>query len=396
MSILVLNAGSSTLKFALFGDDAGEEIAGGGVDWQGGRSSAKLALRLPEVGEKQLEGEVEDYSGAVTWILESLAEALAGDPVKKVGHRVVHGGAEFRRTTLIDEQVKRALERISSLVPLHNPPALRTIEAAREALPGVAHVAVFDTAFFSGFPERAFVYPVPYEWYEQYGVRRFGFHGISHAYCSERAAEMLGRREHNRSLRLVICHLGNGCSATAVRGEVPLATTMGFTPLEGLMMGSRSGSIDPGILIYLLQTRGFDAKQLEDSLNRRSGLAGVSGVSSDFRRVEQAAGTGDERAGLAIGMFTDRIRSAIGSLAVSLGGVDALVFTAGIGENSPSVRRLVCEGLQCLGLHLDGDANKSCRPDCDIAARRSAGRILLIHTREEQWIARAVRGQHRR
>ena len=231
------------------------------------------------------------------------------------------------------------------------------------------------------------IYPVPYEWYEQYGIRRFGFHGISHAYCAGRAAELLDRK-HDDSLRLIVCHLGNGCSATAVSGGRPLATTMGFTPLDGLMMGTRSGSIDPGILTYLLQHEGFDADRLEEDLNRRSGLLSVSGVSSDLRDIERAADAGNARARLAIEMFTDRIRSTIGSFAVLPGGVDALVFTAGIGEHSPGIRSDVCEGLQSLGLHLDAVRNRSALADCDIATSQSPGRILLIHTREEQMIAR--------
>jgi acetate kinase len=385
MSILVLNAGSSTLKFALFDAGARDELAGGSADWRCDGSPAVLSRPAP--GAAPLDRtDVMDYAGAVGWILESIPD----DTIRVVGHRVVHGGTEFRQSMVIDEQIQRSLEQASRLAPLHNPPALETIAAARSALPDVPHVAVFDTAYFADLPPPAFLYPVPYEWYEQYGIRRFGFHGISHAYCAGRAAEMLGRAE-DASLRLVIGHLGSGCSATAVRGDHAVATTMGFTPLEGLMMGARSGSIDPGILLYLLREQGFEADRLEESLNRRSGLLGVSGISSDFRDVERAATEGNERARLAIDMFAGRVRSAIGSLAVSLGGVDALVFTAGIGEHSATLRSQVCAGLECLDLHLDVDRNERCSADCDVATPQSAGRILVIHTREEQRIAQDAR-----
>ena len=385
MSILVLNAGSSILKFAIFDDAANSELAGGVVEWPDSGKTAKLTFRSPNADDRRITKDDDD----VGWILRTLSENGLDEPIRAVGHRVVHGGTDFVQPTLIDKRVSRSLERISDLAPLHNPPALATIKAASTTLPDAAQVAVFDTAFFADLPPRAFLYPVPYEWYAQYGIRRFGFHGISHAYCAGRAAELLGRKGDG-SLRLVMCHLGNGCSATAVQGGRPVATTMGFTPMEGLMMGTRCGSIDPGILINLLQQHGFDVDRLEASLNGRSGLLGISGVSSDFRQVEQAAGSNNQRAQLAIEMFSDRVRSTIGSLAVTLGGVDGLVFTAGIGEYSVAMRTHVCSGLQCLGLHLDENKNQSRSADADIATTQSPGRILLIRTCEERMIAQEV------
>lgn len=387
MSILVLNAGSSTLKFVLFDNKAQDELASGSVDWRGADDTATLFFRRQTAKEEQFNAEIADYGDAVGWILKLLTENHFNEPIQMVGHRVVYGGTEFRQTSIVDQQIIQSLERISQLAPLHNPPALKTIETTRKALPTTTQVLVFDTAFFTDLPARSFIYPLPYEWHDQFGIRRFGFHGISHSYCTLRAAELLGR-QNDDSLRLVICHLGNGCSATAVRGKRPVATTMGFTPLEGLMMGTRSGSIDPGILLYLLQQQNFTAEQLNESLNRHSGLLGVSGISSDFRQVEQVAHAGDQRASLAIEMFADRVRSTIGSLAVSLGGIDGLIFTAGIGENSSSLRSLVCDGLGCLGLHLDKDKNESHQTDYDIATDQSTGRILMIRTREELMIAR--------
>lgn len=395
MSILVLNAGSSTLKFALFDNAANQEIAAGMVDWQGHRGSASLRWNGPGRTEQSTAVRVADCGQAARLILETLRNDGGEDPpdpIKHVGYRVVHGGTEFTRATVIDEQVDRALHRISDLAPLHNPPALATIAAMRTALPDAVHVAVFDTAFFAHLPQAALLYPVPYRWFEEFGIRRFGFHGISHAYCAGRAEELLGR-QNDRNLRVVVCHLGNGCSAAAIQGGQPLATSMGFTPLEGLMMGTRSGSIDPSILLYLLQQKGLSAKELEASLNRESGLLGVSGVSSDFREVEAAAEAGQARAALAIQMFADRVRSMIGAYAVTLGGIDALVFTAGIGQHSAILRRRVCEGLSCLGLHLEASRNAAAAIDSDISADHSTGRILVIGTREEQRIAQQIQTQ---
>lgn len=389
MSILVLNAGSSTLKYALLDDAAKTELVGGVVDWHGGDSTATLHFRTPGCEDSHTLVECSDYRGAVYEILHSLTANGIDKKISIVGHRIVHGGPVFNQPTLIDNRVCEELEQISTLAPLHNPPALAAVEAARKVFPDAAHIAVFDTAFYSGLPMHEVLYPLPYQWFEKYGIRRYGFHGISHAYCAARAAEILGRQE-DLSLRLVICHLGNGCSATAVRGEQPVATTMGFTPLDGLMMGTRSGSIDPGILLHLMQQHGMNGEHLDESLNRQSGLLGISGVSSDFREVEQSANAGHKRASLAIEMFASRIRSTIGAFTVTLGGIDALIFTAGIGEHSTTLRSRVCNGLQCLNLLLDEDKNRENDADSDIAQMDSAVRILLIRTREEQSIARAA------
>lgn len=387
MNILSINSGSSTLKFALFDSQANRELAGGLVDWRGGGETATLSFHSPRTSDQQSSAKVADCGEAIAWALGSLAENGCDDPIGIVGHRVVHGGTEFNQPTPIDDQVIQVLQGISHLAPLHNPPALAAIAAMRRALPEAAQFAVFDTAFFAKLPRRATIYPIPYRWFEEFGIRRFGFHGISHQYCSTRAAGLLGRQE-DADLRLVICHLGSGCSATAVRGGQPIGTTMGFTPMDGLMMGTRSGSIDPGILLHLIQQRRFSADQLDESLNQYSGLLGVSGVSSDFREVESAAESGNQRAQLAIDLFADQIRASIGALAVALGGIDALVFTAGIGEHSTTLRSRVCDGLQCLGLLLDERKNQSARADTDIAQHDSSGRLLVIRTREEQMIAR--------
>ncbi len=298
-------------------------------------------------GELRCRVDVPDDYAAASCAIERLAEMAFADPerftaIEVVGHRVVHGGSEFPDSVLIDHGVKEDMARLAELAPLHNPPALAAICAAEAALPDAAQVAVFDTAFYAHLPPKAYIYPVPYEWHVNWGVRRFGFHGISHQYCARRAADMLGR--DLAQLRIVSCHLGGGCSATAVRGGVAIATTMGFTPMEGLMMGTRAGSVDPGILIYLLRSHGLTADEIDDALNCRSGLLGVSGVSADLAKVADSAEQGNHRARLAFDMFADRVRSAIGSLAVAMGGVDVLIFTDRVGENSAILRAAACEG----------------------------------------------------
>lgn len=385
MSILVINAGSSTLKLALFDAAAETPRATGLIDWNYQPGTAELVVTTLAGTPQRQPLDASDRHAAVAAALHALTGE--GPPVRAVGHRVVHGGAVFRESVRIDPAVKADLARLVELAPLHNPPALEGIEAAEAALPRVPHVAVFDTAFFARLPPRAIVYPVPYAWYTDWGVRRFGFHGISHAYCAGRAAELLGPAAR----RLIVCHLGNGCSATAVRDGAAVATTMGYTPLEGLMMGSRSGSVDPGILLHVQRRHGLSAEQLDEALNRASGLLGVSGVASDFRQVELAAEQGHERARLALDLYADRVRAAIGALAVTLGGVEGLVFAAGVGENSANLRAAVGAGLECLGLQLDPARNRACRPDADIAADGSPGRILVIHTREDVLIARETR-----
>jgi acetate kinase len=401
MSILVFNAGSSSLKFGLFSDPACALLASGSIDWAGGdRHHALLAWRTSEeMAAQSRTVDVPDDAAAVRTAMEALAEAHPDgahtlSAIQVVGHRVVHGGAEFPESVLIDDAVKQSIARWSELAPLHNPPALATICAAEAALPQARQVAVFDTAFFAHLPPRAHVYPLPYAWYADWGVRRFGFHGISHRYCAARAAEIL--RRDPAGLRIVNCHLGGGCSAAAIQGGAAVAMTMGFTPLDGLMMGTRPGSLDPGILIHVQRRHGLNADDLDAALNHGSGLWGVSGLSPDFSELERAAQQGHCRSRLAVEMFADRVRAAVGALAVSMGGVDVLAFTDRVGENSPTLRALACQGLECLGLRLDSARNAANRPDSDIAKADSPARILVIHTREELMIAREAQKTGRR
>lgn len=385
MSILVINAGSSTLKFGLFDAAVRQTLATGLIDWRGDPRQAELVLRPRDGAPLNERVSVANHRTATIHAVNKLTN-LGPNPIILVGHRVVHGGTRFQEPVRIDVKVKATIAKLAELAPLHNPPALEAIEAAESALPRVPHIAVFDTSFFATLEPRAYVYPTPYAWFTDWGIRRFGFHGISHAYCTGRAAELLGRSPSE--LRLIVCHLGNGCSISAVRAGRAVQTSMGFTPLEGLMMGTRSGSLDPGILLHLQRRQHLSADQLDHALNHHSGLLGVSGVSSDYRQVKAAADQGNERARLALAIFADRIRATIGAYAVTMGGVDAVVFTAGIGEHAADLRAAICEGLQILGLRIDANRNAACSPDADIACPDSPGRILVIRTQEELMIAR--------
>jgi acetate kinase len=300
-----------------------------------------------------------------------------------VGHRIVHGGQEYSEATVVTPEVKAAIKQLTALAPEHNPVNLEGIEAIEQILGQVPQVAVFDTAFHSQLPLAAAVYPGPYEWFEK-GIRRYGFHGISHQYVASRAAQLLGK--DLKSLRLITCHLGNGCSLAAVRNGICVDTTMGYTPLEGLMMGTRSGSVDPGILIQLMR-EGYDAETLNDTLNKQSGLKGLSGISGDMRQIKKAIEEGNSRAQLAFDVYVHRLRSHIGAMLPSLGGLDALVFTGGVGENSALVRSAAVEAFEFLGVKLDEQKNQASPADTDIAVTDSAIRVLVVHTQEDWAIA---------
>ncbi len=329
-------------------------------------------------------------SQLIARMLETLwsgtTRAIEGvEEIDVVGHRVVHGGRKYRQSTPIDAAVKAEISRLSSLAPAHNPINLEGIETVEKLLPGVPQIAVFDTAFHSGLPDAAAIYPGPYEWIAG-DIRRYGFHGISHQYCAGRAAQILGK--DLASLRLITCHLGNGCSLAAIRNGQSVDTTMGFTPLEGLMMGTRSGSIDPGILTYLMRENGTTADKLDHILNRESGLKGISGLSGDMREIAAGMKQGNARAQLAFDIYIHRLRFHIGAMLPALGGLDALVFTAGIGENSPPVRAATSEAFAFMGLQINADKNQNKPLDEDISKPESTVRVLVIHTQEDWAIAR--------
>ncbi|MEG4245171.1 acetate kinase [Microcoleus sp. MON2_D6] len=396
MKILVLNAGSSSQKSCLYElndvlpDRPLEPLWEAQIDWTHQQGIAELKVKTAKGDRLEEEFASESRQDAISRMLESLWKGKTQtindlNEIDIVGHRVVHGGQDYQQSTLISPDVKQAIARLSVFAPVHNPVNLEGIEAIEKILPNVPQVAVFDTAFHAQLPPAAFVYPGPYEWLEN-GIRRYGFHGISHQYCARRAADILGR--DLADLRLISCHLGNGCSLAAIRGGWSVDTTMGFTPLEGLMMGSRSGSIDPGILIHLLKQSDFTAEKLDGILNRNSGLKGISGVSSDLRQIGDAIAQGNQRAQLALDIYIHRLRAGIGAMLASLGGLDALIFTAGVGENSALVRAAACEAFGFIGLKLDGDKNQQSPIDQDIAAVDSAVKILVIHTQEDWEIAR--------
>jgi acetate kinase len=390
MNILLLNAGSSSLKGTLMESANSRVVARGQGDWAG--SVTRYQYTGPDGTERSEEVTWKGHAEAVhRFVFDLMHEepiALADrSALAAVGHRVVHGG-QFTSSVLITPEIRSRISALAELAPLHNPPSLATLAAAEAELPDVPHIAVFDTAFHATLLPEARTYPVPGSWTRDWGIRRFGFHGLSHAYCARRAAEMLGSL--GDELRLVICHLGHGCSASAVRGGRCVDTTMGFTPLEGLMMATRSGTIDPSIVLHVQQHHGLTAEQVESALNRESGLLGVSGLSGDMRQVLAAAKEEHEQARLALGIYAHRVRQAIGALAVTMGGIDALVFTAGVGEHAGEVRAAVCARLECLGLELDAEANATCRPDADVAQRGSRGRILVISTREDVTMLREV------
>jgi acetate kinase len=388
MKILVLNGGSSSFKSSLFdvtgseGSAAPNPLWEARVDWEHHEGTAEIQIKAA--------GATTTRSIPVKSPLDSLdplMEMLPGrGEIHVAGHRVVHGGRAFRESTRITPEVRAGIAQMASFAPEHNRLELEAIECMERILgPDAVQVAVFDTAFHATLPKPAYVYPGPYEWLDQ-GIRRYGFHGISHQYTSRRAADILGK--NLASLRMITCHLGNGCSLAAIRDGASIDTTMGFTPLEGLMMGTRSGTIDPGIIIHLVRHLGLSAEALDRVLNKESGLRGVSGVSGDMRAVMAAIDRGDARAQLAFDVYVHRLRAEIGAMLASLGGLDALVFTAGVGENSPQVRAKAVEDFAFMGVKLDAAKNAQSPPDADIAAPDSAVRVLVVHTQEEWEIAR--------
>jgi acetate kinase len=387
--ILVCNAGSSSLKFSFF--DAEDEVllADGGIDWI--KKPTRLVFRRADQPEIREELKLEKHTDAVARIFDDLQAGPSPvlhsvEELRAVGHRVVHGGERYTSAVLITAEVKRAIEELTELAPLHNPASLDGINAVEQVLPEIPQVAAFDTAFHATLSEAARTYPLPQKWTREWRIRRYGFHGLSHSYCASQAAKMIGRRD----LRLVIAHLGNGASVSAVRDGVCVDTSMGFTPLEGLMMGTRSGSVDPGVLIYLLRHKGLRVDALDKVLNYESGLLGISGISSDLRQIlSDLPHNPDAR--LAVDVYVHRIVKTIGAMAATLGGIDALVFTAGVGEGSPEIRKRVCEKLKHLNLEPDQAANENCKPDADISMPASPARILVIATREDLTIMRETR-----
>ena len=389
MIVLVVNCGSSSLKYQLVNMDNEEVMAKGLVE----------KITLPDAQlthkwngrKKEIVQPIPDHKVAVKLVLDLLTDPEAGviksmKEIDAVGHRVVHGGEEFASSTLITDEVMKALERCSAFAPLHNPPNIIGIKACRAIMPEVPQVGVFDTSFHQTMPPEAYMYGLPYELYKEDGIRRYGFHGTSHRYVADWIAEVMGVKKED--LRIISCHLGNGSSLAAIKGGRSIDTTMGFTPLAGMLMGTRCGDIDPAIVCTVMDKHHLSAQEMDTLMNKKSGVLGISGVSSDFRDLGEAAAAGNERARLALDMFHYQVRKLIGALAAAMGGVDVITFTAGVGENGIEDRAAICEGLEYLGAELDAERNNVRGKDALISTDDSACKVYVIPTNEEIMIAR--------
>jgi len=389
VKILVINSGSSSIKFRLFESSTGETLAGGLLE-RIGLAEGRMEYRRGTDGKITTERPIPNHQAGISMVLASLTDPVSGalgslSEIQAVGHRIVHGGERFTQPVEITNEVISEIEQNSFMAPLHNPANLLGIRAAMEMLEGVRNVAVFDTSFHQTMPPVAYVYPLTWELYKEKGFRRYGFHGTSHQYVAERTAAMLGRPLSE--LNTIVCHLGNGSSITAVKQGRSIDTSLGYGTVCGVMMGTRSGDVDPAILIELMENHGMSASEVKDLVYKKSGLLGISGVSSDMRDVERAAESGDERAALALDLFADKVRKYIGAYAVTLGSVDAIAFTAGVGENGWKMREMICRGLGVLGAELDPEANNCRGQEKIVSSPDSRVKLLVVPTNEELMIA---------
>ena len=390
MKVLVINCGSSSLKYQVL-DMTNEELICEGLVERIGMEGSVISHTKTGMDKFVLEAPMKDHKDAIGHVIDALKDEEHGvvkdmSEIGAVGHRVVHAGEKFAHSVLITDDVIKALEECVELAPLHNPPNLLGIAACQELMPGTPMVGVFDTAFHQTMPPQSYIYAIPYEYYEKYGIRRYGFHGTSHKYVSERAAEMLN--VNIEDLKIITCHLGNGASVSAIKRGKCIDTSMGLTPLEGLVMGTRSGDIDPAIVTYIREKENLEQGVANEILNKKSGMLGISGVSSDFRDIEAAAEEGNERAMLALKVFAQRVKFYIGGYIAEMNGVDAIVFTAGVGENDMGMRDIICNEMGNLGIKLDLVKNKVRGKEMVISAEDSKVKVLLIPTNEELMIAR--------
>ena len=388
MNILVINAGSSSLKYQFIKIET-EEVLAKGLCERIGIEGSKLTQKAPGKDNYVVEQHMNDHADAIKMVIEALtgSHGVIKDmkEIDAVGHRIVHGGEEFNDSVLITDEVMKAVENCVELAPLHTPANIIGINACAKVMPGVKQVGVFDTAFHAHMPAKAFMYALPYDLYEKDKIRRYGFHGTSHKYVSQRAAEMLGKKLED--LKIITCHMGNGSSIAAVMGGHSVDTTMGFTPLAGVPMGTRSGDIDPAIVTFLMIEKGMTAAEVDELLNKKSGVYGIAGY-SDFRDLESGAENGDKKCRLALDMFVYSVKKAIGAYAAAMGGVDALVFTAGIGENTVLVREEITDGMEFLGIKIDKELNNFKGEERDISAPDAKVKSLVIPTNEELMIAK--------
>ena len=390
MKILVLNCGSSSIKYALYNMDDKTVMTSGGAE-RVGLDGAFVKMKMPNGEKKQIMHDIPEHTEGVKFIFSLLTDPEIGvikdlSEIGAVGHRMVHGGEKFNKSVLLTEDVLKTFEECSDLAPLHNPANLKGVRAVQELMPGLPQVGVFDTAFHQTMPDYAYMYAIPYELYEKYGIRRYGFHGTSHRYVSKRVCDFLGVKPEEQ--RVITCHIGNGGSVAAVKHGKCMDTSMGLTPLEGVMMGTRSGDIDGGAVSFIEKKLGLDADGISNLLNKKSGVLGISGISSDMREVEAAEKAGNPRAILAQNMYNYRIKKYIGAYAAAMGGVDIIVFTAGVGENQSGMRAGACEGLEWMGVKLDKEQNlKVHGEEAVISAPDSKVKVVVIPTDEELMIA---------
>ena len=390
MKVLVLNCGSSSIKYKLYDMNGQKELASGGIE-KIGLPDSFLKFTLSDGSKQVITQEIKEHTAGIELILKTLTDAKYGaikslDQIDAVGHRVVHGGDKFCSSVVINQEVIDKIEECVDLAPLHNPANLKGIYAIQKILPKVPQVAVFDTSFHQTMPSYAYMYALPYDYYEKYGVRRYGFHGTSHRYVAKRGCEFLGLDLENS--RIITAHIGNGGSITAIKNGKSIDTSMGMTPVEGLMMGSRSGSVDPGVLTYLMEKENLSTRQINDIINKKSGLVGVSGVSSDMRDIENAIEQGNERARLAMDMYFYYILKYVSGYIAVLGGVDAIIFTGGVGENQPIMRKYVCDSLAFLGVDFNNELNDRIKGrETELTFPNSKVRVAVIPTNEELAIA---------
>ena len=390
MKILVLNCGSSSIKYALYNMDDKSVMTSGGAE-RVGLDGAFVKVKMPDGTKKTIMHDIPEHTEGVKFIFSLLTDPEIGvikslDEIDAVGHRMVHGGEKFNKSVLLDDEVLKTFKECIDLAPLHNPANLKGVEAVSELMPGLPQVGVFDTAFHQTMPAHSYLYAIPYELYKKYGVRRYGFHGTSHRYVSQRVCDFLGVKYEDK--KIITCHIGNGGSIAAVQNGKCVDTSMGLTPLEGLMMGTRSGDIDAGAVTFLEKKLGLDADGMSNLLNKKSGVLGITGISSDMREIEAAIEKGDEMAKTALDMYNYRIKKYIGAYAAAMGGCDIIVFTAGVGENQCSTREAACAGLEYMGVKLDVEKNKGIRgEEAVISTPDSKVTVCVIPTDEELMIA---------
>ncbi len=390
MKILVLNCGSSSIKYALYNMDDKSVMTSGGAE-RVGLDGAFVKVKMPDGTKKKVMHDIPEHTEGVKFIFSLLTDPEIGvikslDEIDAVGHRMVHGGEKFNKSVLLDDEVLKTFEECSDLAPLHNPANLKGVKAVSELMPGLPQVGVFDTAFHQTMPAHSYLYAIPYELYKKYGVRRYGFHGTSHRYVSQRVCDYLGVKYEDK--RIITCHIGNGGSVAAVQNGKCVDTSMGLTPLEGLMMGTRSGDIDAGAVTFLEKKLGLDADGMSNLLNKKSGVLGITGISSDMREIDDAVAAGNEMAKIALDMYNYRIKKYVGAYAAAMGGCDIIVFTAGVGENQYQMREAVCSGMEYMGVKLDVEKNKTIRgEEAVISTPDSKVTVCVIPTDEELMIA---------